>query len=265
MFLREVFFSRLYHRKVEGGAGRRIGLLQDIVVSLDSAYPTVIGRCVGGDGYIPIEVVAGGLTSSVFRVTSDMRKAFASYEYGVAELLLDKQVLDYLGKRVYRVNDIVFVSYGREDEEERCCFAGVDVGIGGICRRVGLSWLAGMARERLIGWHHIAISDEGDVPFCLKLNAERLGDVSAEDIAAICRQFDRVHRRAFLNQLSHATVCRALLRMTADERRVILTSFWEEELLLFLRSIPREWREEVCGGLPRFYRYRREAKGGDVP
>ena len=109
MFLREVYFSRLYHRKVEDAKGRRIGLLQDIVVSLGGVYPTVIGLGVGGDAYIPIDIVAGGLASDVFCVTVDMRKEFTAGEYEVAKLLLDKQVLDCAGRSVYRVKDIVFV------------------------------------------------------------------------------------------------------------------------------------------------------------
>lgn len=265
MFLREVFFSRLHYRKVEDVMGRRIGLLQDVVVSLHGTYPTVVGLRVGEGGYIPMEAVMGGLASRVFRVLPDVRKESLSNEYDVAKLLLDKQVLDYSGKRVYRVNDMVFVSYGREDEEERCCFAGVDVGIGGIYRRVGLSWLADMVKERLIGWYNIAISDEGDVPFCLRLNRERLRHVTADDIGAICRQFDRSQRRSFLGKLPHATVCRALFKMSPDERKVVLTSFEEEELFLLLRSMPEEWQEDVRAELPLFYRYRHRAKGGDVP
>ena len=265
MFLREVFFSQLYHRKVEDTQGRRIGLLQDVVVSLDTVYPTVVGLRVGKGGHIPIEAVVGGLTSESFCIASDMRKELVASEYDIAKLLLDRQVLDYTGKRVYRVNDIVFVSYGKDDAEERCCFAGVDVGIGGICRRIGLSWTASMIKERLIGYHHIAISGEGEVPFCLKLSAERLGEISSEDIGAICRQLGRGERRAFLGQLPRATVCRALMRMSSDERRGILTSFEEEELTLLFRSMPREWQEEVYGGLSLFCRYRHAMKDERVP
>lgn len=265
MFLREVFFSRLYHRKVEDAKGRRIGLLQDIVVSLGGVYPTVIGLGVGGDAYIPIDMVAGGLASDVFCVTADMRKEFTAGEYEVAKLLLDKQVLDCAGRRVYRVNDIVFVSYGKEDAEERCCFAGVEVGIGGICRRVGLSWLAGLAEERLVGYHQLAIIDESDVPFCLKLRSERLGEVSADDISAICRQYGPQKSRAFLRKLPCATVCHALMRMPKEERIGILVSLEEDELFLFLRSMSRVQREAVCRALPRFWRYRHDAKDERVP
>ncbi len=265
MFLREVFFSQLYHRKVEDARGRRIGLLQDVVVSLMSAYPTVVGLRVGEGGYIPMEAVVGGLANRAFCVLSDVRKMLLSDEYDAAKLLLDKQVLDYSGKRVYRVNDIVFVSYGREENEERCCFAGVDVGIGGIYRRVGLSWLADVVRERLVGWHDIAISAAGDVPFCLRLNRERLRDVTADDIGAICRQFCLSDRRTFLGRLPYATVCRALLKMSSDERKTVLASFGEEELFRLLRLMPRKWQDDMRAELPLFYRYHRRVKGGDAP
>jgi sporulation protein YlmC with PRC-barrel domain len=265
MFLREVFFSQLYHRKVEDVTGRRIGLLRDVVVSLGGVYPKVVGLGVGAGSYIPIENVAGGMASDVFCVTADVRKELAAGEYEAAKLLLDKQVLDCAGRRVYRVNDIVFVSYGREDAEERSCFAGVEVGIGGICRRVGLSYLAGLMKERLIGYHRLAIADEGDVPFCLKLRSERLGDVSADDIGAICRQYGPRKSRAFLRKLPCATVCHALMRMPEEERMGILVSFEEEELFLFLRSMSRVQRDAVCRSLPRFCRYRHDVKDERVP
>ena len=265
MFLREVFFSQLYHRKVEDVTGRRIGLLRDVVVSLGGVYPTVVGLGVGAESYIPIENVAGGMVSDVFCVTADVRKELAAGEYEAAKLLLDKQVLDCAGRRVYRVNDIVFVSYGREDAEERCCFAGVEVGIGGICRRMGLSWLAGLVEERLVGYHQLAIVDEDDVPFCLKLRSERLGEVSADDIGAICRQYGPQKSRAFLKKLPCATVCHALMRMPKEERMGILVSLEEEELFFFLRSMSRVQRDVICRSLPRFYRYRYDVKDERVP
>ena len=265
MFLREVFFSQLHYRKVEDVKGGRIGLLRDVIVSLDGAYPIVVGLCIGEGAYIPIEAVTGGLAGGVFCAADHVRKELAAGEYEVARLLLDKQVLDCAGRRVYRVNDIVFVSYGREDAEERCCFAGVEVGVGGICRRVGLSWLAGMVKERLVGYHQLAISDEGEVPFCLRLRAQRLGEVSADDIGAICRQYGPKKSREFLRHLPNVTVCHALMRMDEKERKGILVLFDEEELIVLLRSMPRAEREEVYGGLPRFYRYRHDRKGGRVP
>ena len=45
----------------------------------------------------------------------------------------------------------------------------------------------------------------------------------------------------------------------------ILVSFEEDELFLFLRSMSRVQREAVCRALPRFWRYRHDAKDERVP
>ncbi|MBQ8682390.1 MAG: hypothetical protein IJ510_01535 [Selenomonadales bacterium] len=266
MFLREVFFSRLYHRKVEDEAGRRIGLLHDVAISLAGYYPTVVGIRIGGCGYLPIASAAGGLAGEVLCVSSDAQLCeLAEDEYYAAELLLDKQILDRTGRRIQRVNDLVFASYGEEEQEERCFFAGVDVGVRGICRRVGLEWLVRSRENRLIGWPSIAMVEDGDVPFCLTLSARELDEVTARDVALMCRRLDRRHRRLLLDRLSRSLVCEALSTMSTDERSLVLTALSCEEIPLLVRALPKDLQEEITAAIPPFYRYSRRMKGGDIP
>ncbi|MBO5244697.1 MAG: hypothetical protein J6B02_01210 [Selenomonadales bacterium] len=246
MFMREVFFSRLYCSGVEDEHGRRLGLLRDIAVSLASEHPRVVGIRIGTHGYLPIGSVVGGLTGEVHRVPSRaVMRELQDDEWYAAELLLDKQVIDGRTKRVHRVNDIVFASCGREEVEERSFLAGVEVGLGGIWRRIRAEWLSRIEKERLVGWRDIILFDESDMPSQMTLQDHRLVDVSTEDIVEICRKLDYRQRGYLVRHLPQAVLLRAVLQLPQRKRIALISMLGEDELGALVRALPRGVQADV--------------------
>src|SRR5690348_10373958 len=65
-------------------------------------------------------------------------------DFYLGEDLLDKQVIDIDGRRLVRVNDVAIEINGELKVE------GIDVGFGGILRRLGISQL--LFKARIIPW-----------------------------------------------------------------------------------------------------------------
>lgn len=263
MFMREVFFSQLQHSRVEDERGRRIGILKDVAISHGSNHPRVVGIRVGGRSYVPIGSIAGGLTGEVLRVSPKtvMCKLRADESYA-AEIFMDKQILDCREHRVRLVSDLVFASYGREDVEERCFFAGVDVGLGGIWRRMSAGRFASYGAARVIGWRDIVMLGEDDAPPQLTLSEHRLGGISAEDIIEICRKLDRRQRCCFIRYLPQAVLCRAMVRLSSSERIALLSVLGDEEVKTIIRSLPRGVRKVLDDDARLAWRFGAEG-GGD--
>lgn len=199
MFLRAIFFSDLKERKVEDEKSRRIGVIKDIVVSFAEEVPRVIGVCIDREGYFPISLF-GGLSADRFRLMkTSAKEPFREREWRVGKLLLDRQVIDRVGKRVYRVNDLVFAVYGRGEQEKEAFFVGTDVGIRGFFRRMGAEWIVAQKQSQVIGWRSLAMISQEMIPSCMVL--ERLEEISANDVTEICRKLGRYDRRVFLRQL----------------------------------------------------------------
>lgn len=247
MFMREVFFSQLCCHGVEDEQGRRIGLVRDVAVSLASEHPRVVGLRIGTHRYLPIDAVTGGLSSKVFRTSSNaVMRGLQKDAYYAAELLLDKQVLDGRTKRVHRVNDIVFASCGRGEIEERSFLAGVEVGLGGIWRRMRTEWLSRSEKERLIGWRDIVLFDESDVPPQMTLQGHRLADISTEDIVEICLKLDCRQRGYLVRSLPQVVLLRAVLQLPQRERIALISMLGEDELGVLVRALPQGVREYVA-------------------
>ncbi len=202
MFLREVFFSQIYHRKVQDACGRQIGIAEDVVVSLNGDCPQAVGICVSGRCF-SISMLTGGLAAGVYRLKELTEYRLQESDWQIGKLLMDQQVIDCNRRRVSLVNDVVFASCGRGDDEQRCCWVGVDVGVRGIARRLRIEWAMRWKMNQFVSWRDIVMARR-DVPSCLSL--DHLTVVSGADVREICRKLGHCSRRMFLRQIAGGSV-----------------------------------------------------------
>lgn len=198
MFLREVFFSQIYHRKVEDACGRQIGIAEDVVVSMDGDCSQVVGICVSGRCFSLVGL-AGGLAADVYRLQDLTEYRLQKGDWQIGKLLLDQQVIDCNRIRVCLVNDVVFASCGKGDDEERCYWIGVDVGVRGIARRLQIEWAMRWKMNHFVSRRDIVMARQ-DVPSCLSL--EHFTAVSGADVREVCRKLGHRSRRMFLRQIA---------------------------------------------------------------
>lgn len=242
MFFREVFFSRLAGRKVNDASGKRLGLVRDIVVSFAETSAYVVGICVGQEGYFPVWSLIGGLAAEKLVIAEKTPKQdLLTEKWRIAKLLLDRQVIDRSGKRVRRINDLVFASCGANDTEERAFFVGADIGSRGLVRRLGAEWLLDWKKNRFLPWRSIAMVGETMLPGCLRFVWSE--SMTSNDVTEICRKLGRDHTVQFLRQLARSSVRRSQTT-EGDMDGVGRLEALVEELPIELQRIV--WSDTVC-------------------
>jgi len=135
-------------------------------------------------------------------------------DFYLAEDLLDKQVIDITGKRLVRVNDIALEKNGELK------VAGIDVGIGGILRRVGLEKLS--LRSRLIPWEFIEAFDYQTGNIKIKLTQNKLNSLHPSEIADILENAGVKERMGIVAALETKKAARAIEESNSQTQISIL-------------------------------------------
>ena len=189
------------------------------------------------------------------------------------EEILDKQVVDTLGAKIERVNDIHLLM---TDGELRVVH--VDVGIRGIFRRLGwgkwvdavTNWLFSyQIPQKLISWKYVQPLAEDPVRQTLKLNVSqrKISDINPSDLADILEELDHQKRQAvfgtlelesaadaleevvprmqttLLENLKREQVADLLEEMAPDEAVDLLSRLSDDKQVRILEEIAREKRE----------------------
>src|SRR6266516_4394725 len=163
-----IFLSTLLRQSIYDIEGRRLGVLHDVCVTLDEAFPVVTALVVRSplgnslnDMSIPWYQVNSLEESKIHLVVKQPH--IASYTPHSDELLLrrdilDKQIVDTQGFRVVKVNDLKLAQI-----KKTVRLVGVDISLSGLLRRLGvLTPVERLTRvlpmqlsERTITWNYV--------------------------------------------------------------------------------------------------------------
>ncbi len=138
-FFGEVFSSDIIRKPVLDPKGEEIGRVKDLVIVKGDPMPIVAMLIIEkkkkllGLPWADLNIFNKKIISP--RIFKDSLKP---YEFNEEDLLvvrdiLDKQIVDANGAKVVRVNDIKLEGY-----QDNAILVGVDVGIRGILRRLGI-------------------------------------------------------------------------------------------------------------------------------
>ena len=159
-----LLLSRVIGRHVQGPDGRGVGRLTDLTVRVDGGDPVVnrlvVTRRGGPTLLVPwaaVDEFDGTITladGKGFEVPS-LAEALGPDELLLVRDVLDTQVVDVVGQRLARVADVLLARDGDGPLE----LAGVEVGFGGVLRRLGFG---GRVGQDVVDWSdlHLA-SDRG--------------------------------------------------------------------------------------------------------
>ncbi|MCX6559429.1 MAG: CBS domain-containing protein [Candidatus Aminicenantes bacterium] len=180
--------------------------------------------------------------------------------------LLDKQVVDTLGARIERVNDVHLLIVKRDLRVVH-----VDFGARGLLRRLGwlksidraTAWLfAYQIEERMISWKFIQPLLADPVKGSLKLNvtARKIHELHPSDLADIIEELDSVNRSSLFRSLDLQTAAltleevddpklQASLIDTAPAERAsdILEEMAPDEATDMLADMPEEKQRRLIG------------------
>lgn len=128
---------------------------------------------------------------------------FDEREFYLNEDLLDKQVIDVDEKKLVRVNDVLFEGNGELK------VIGIDIGAGGILRRLGLGKFIKL-EAKILPWQMIEAFDYQTGNVKLSLSQNKLNSMHPSEIADILEELGSKERKGIVESLEAAQAAKAI-------------------------------------------------------
>ncbi|HEX8964954.1 MAG TPA: CBS domain-containing protein [Patescibacteria group bacterium] len=220
------------------------GKITDMTINEHEIHPSVTLLQIkkGKKEYnIPLRAVT--LNKDTFEITSDelIITPRDGKELLLSEDLLDKQVIDLDGRRLVRVNDILL------DETNAFTVSGLDIGIGGILRRLGLGHIR--VANKILPWKVVEAFDydTGNIRIKLKQNslnefhpaelADILEDVGTKERLGIVSSLDATHAAQAIEESDEETQLSILEGLTPSSLKEVLNNMHIAEIADVLHEI----------------------------
>lgn len=140
---------------------------------------------------------------------------FDERDFYLNEDLLDKQVIDVDDKRLVRVNDVVLESNGELK------VIGIDIGLSGLLRRLGLEKLI-KKTPKILPWQMIEAFDYETGNIKISLSQNRLNNMHPSEIADILEELGSKERRAVVEGLEAGKAAKAIEESDLRTQEAIL-------------------------------------------
>jgi magnesium transporter len=226
-----LFLSQLIGKRVLDRNGEPFGKVRDLIVALGERYPPVTGLVVrvaaGREIFLPWSAVdsidTGGarLRSASINITSFQQRP---NEIRLWRDLQDKQIVDVEGRKIVRVNDIQLAPV-----EGRLRLVAVDVGVGGILRRLGLSGVGerlaralGLEAENYIEWEAVDPVESSVSSLKLRVPHQALSTLHPADVAHIVEQLAPRDRTGILASLDDERAADVMEELQAADQVDVL-------------------------------------------
>lgn len=262
LFLSQILGTNIYDSRDE-----KIGYIVDVLVKPQDTYPPVGGLEIDSKGkklfvhYRYIESL--GEKHSTLNVGLDTLKPCeaSSADLFLAKDLLERQIVDLLGAKLVRVNDIQLGKIA-----DKLCVISLAVGNKSIFRRLGFGFLASWLnlQDRFIRWDDVNLVDlprKQTSDLQLKMIREELSQLHPADIANIVEDLNARQRRRFIEAISKVSkefaadvleeideagkLKTLVLAMKADRAAPIVEEMAPDEAADLLANLPPEKTQEI--------------------
>jgi len=249
------YLSRILGRKVFDEAGKTIGIVKDLLIETNySNYseerPLVRGIKVKQKNktgvydfhHFLIEKVRGKLIVTCNQL-DELTTESIQHGLFLAEIILDKQIVDLNGRKLVRVNDVrlVAVSVGT--------FAvAVDVGVEGLLRRIGISaplkfilsiFRIGIPSEFII-WDDVEAVDFSKMNIKLSKSYSKLHTLHPSDLADIIEEMGKKISTDVFSALDEEKAADVLEELETDTQIHIIESLPIEKVADVLEKMPAD-------------------------
>jgi magnesium transporter len=243
------YISRIQGHRVLSDARRKIGVLQDLIVDLNSERPKVIAAKIK-IGYQSINVDFSNIEilkekGKYVIICKHIEEMDISPEHTlvIGKNILDKQIVDIDGRKLVRVNDIrlVMISTGT-------FIIAVDVGVEGLFRRLSIAkplnkLIKPFGRNlpsNLILWDDVATINFENGGIKLSKTQEKLSTLHPSDLADIIEDLDRQAQLAVFNSLNEEQAADVLEEMETDAQVSLLENMPKEKAADVLEKMPAD-------------------------
>ena len=257
--INDMYLSTVLGRPVINERGRKIGILDDLVMAPGETFPEV-SHLIVKDGKrlaaIPWSSILlfNRFVTSISGSSADL----PPFEPGEREILvrrdiLDKQIVDVDGAKVVRVNDLKIGSY-----KDVLCIFSVDIGLSGLLRRLGYYRIgkkiaAFLGREiprQEISWEFVQPLEPNSSRLALTMAQDQLAEMHPADLAAIISNISHQHIQAMLTTLDTETAGEAIHELDPELRSRVIAEMDSEKASDILEDMEPDEAADVLGDLP---------------
>ena len=253
-----MYLSYVLGQSVKDPEGRELGRLADLVASPAPHLPAIsaVAVRVGKREVrnVDWECFDYDKDAETFSLSVPVDQA-STYELCEDDLLLrenvlDKQIVDVHDYRVVRVNDVRVEASG-----DRLYLVGVDTGMRGLVRRMGLMHIIDrLARytkikpsSHVIAWDDVETFDRGMNRLRLKDTADRLKELHPSDIARIINELDPAQRADVIETLDVETAADVLVEAHPEVQASIVENLEDEVAADILEEMEPDEAADVLG------------------
>lgn len=227
-----LYVSQLQGKQIWDAWSLPVGECVDLLVgALDRPYPPLRALAIAnGDspvGFIP----ASHITSLYPSITLNVPQTELTHydpqgdELWLLDHVIDRQIVDTEGRRVVRVNDLQIMRI-----RDQFCLTGVDVGVQGLLRRLGLKRpvqavahaLGRSLPSGVIPWEDVAPL-QAEEPLRLQVSRDKITRLPPADIAAILNDLDLRTSQALATTFSDETLADTLEESPSDVQVALLS------------------------------------------
>lgn len=200
VYLSQLLNKDIYYR------GQKFGSISDMAVFTNYPQPSLSKVVIRKDGKkitIAPSVIDLSRKNPVLISENIPFLPYDEKDFYLNEDLLDKQVIDIDGKRLVRVNDILLESNGELK------VVGIDVGISGILRRMGLRNIFRIS-PKILPWQMIEAFDYQTGDIKINITKNKLNTLDPSEVADILEELGTKERLGVLEGLDAGRAARAI-------------------------------------------------------
>ncbi len=262
-----IYFSQLLKKKVITEDGLLLGTFDDFVILISSIQPKVTKLVIKKNKeklFIPTDFLLKINDNFVIKKNYLLAQLEAN-ELFVLRNILDKQIIDLTGDKIVRVNDVVFQKYN-----SHYYLAGVDIGLPGILRRLGLEKVMAKIlkifnlslKSTFLSWGQIHPLELARGQVVVKRKEEKLEKLLPEDLAdylektsienakKIIKVLDKRKAREVINSLNLNYQSALMKKLKIDEAVDIIQHTEPDEAVDILLTFSFRKRSEIINRLP---------------
>lgn len=261
-----ICFSELINAHIKDSSGSPVGVLKDIIACATAPYPTIAAIVLGRKKERRVISITSLESWGRHAVTlNTLERNLPVYSPAPSDIyvgknLLDQQIVDIKGIRVVRVNDLQFSKV-----KDAFQLVGIDVGIKGLMRRLGISGLdfGNKVPSKYIDVRDVKFINGKAKHLQLATPSSDMVTLHPADLANIIEELHMQHGLRIVQALDDTTAAKVLEEIEAPHlQRTIIERLGEEkgievleemsvhELADFLQSLNRMEREELLARLP---------------
>jgi CBS domain-containing protein/sporulation protein YlmC with PRC-barrel domain len=247
-----LFYSDLIGKFVYSETHARLGSLQDILF-LNSDTPratTIVVEQSGHRREIPITALRT-VNGHIEIKRGETNKSETALS--IAKVLLDKQIIDLVGNKVVRANDIVL------QDIPTFSLSGIDIGFSGILRRIGLersvrAILRTLHLEiplQLLSWGDILTLELNFGQIKLKQHEERLARIHEEDLADYLETTNVQNVEIFLKSLETHKAAAVIKNLPVNYQAELFQNFDPQKAANLIEHIEPDGAVDILLALER--------------